>query len=454
MKNNDLIIAKKIASAVKEKGGEAYFVGGYVRDALLGIESKDIDVEVHGITPRELEEILDSVGGRMEFGKSFGVFGVKGTELDIAMPRKETATGRGHRDFDVSVDPFIGTFKASVRRDLTIGALMQNVLTGEITDHFGGANDLRNGIIRHVCAETFPEDPLRVLRAAQFAARFGFTIADSTLELCSRMDISYLPRERVFEELKKALLKAEKPSVFFESLRSMGKLSPFFPELEKLIGLEQPPKHHAEGDVWTHTMMVLDEAAKRRSEAKEPLGLMLSALTHDLGKTVCTGNIGGAIHAYGHETAGLPIIKTFMRRITDEKALISYVLNMAELHMKPNTAASQNSSVKSTNHLFDKAKEPDDLVLLAIADNRGRISEYPSYDTEPFLRERLAVFREYMSRPFVSGRDLVEAGFAPGADFSEILSYAHKLRLAGIPKDSALRQTLTYGMKSRRKNSN
>ena len=442
-KETALLIAKKVA----ERGGSAYFVGGYVRDSLLGIENKDIDMEVHGIPPHELEEILDSVGERTEYGKSFGVYSIKGTSIDVAMPRKETAVGRGHKDFDIDVDPYIGTVKASMRRDFSIGAIMQNVLTGEIVDHFGGRDDLRSGVIRHVCAESFIEDPLRVLRCAQFAARFGFTVAEPTIEFCKKMDISTLPKERVFEELKKALLKAQQPSVFFEVLREMNKLREFFPELHALIGVEQGTLHHAEGDVWVHTMMVLDEAAKRRDEAKNPLGLMLCALTHDFGKAVCTEKINGVIHAYNHENAGLPLIKEFLARLTNEKNLTSYVLNLDALHMKPNTMQAHGSSVKSTNKMFDEAAEPHDLLLLAVADNRGRRSEHPFVDTEPFLRERLAVYEEYMSRPFVGGKDLVAAGLTPTEDFSEILAYAHKLRLAGIPKESALKQTLAFAKK-------
>lgn len=451
MEKNDLALAKKIASAVKECGGETYFVGGCVRDALLNKESKDIDIEVHRIPPKTLENILDSLGERLEFGKSFGVYNLRGSSIDIAMPRKETATGKGHRDFAIDVAPFIGTEKAALRRDFTIGALMQNVLTGEIIDHFGGKHDLENGIIRHVCEASFSEDPLRVFRAAQFSARFGFSIADETTVLCKKMDISSLSKERVWEETKKALLKAEKPSVFFENLRIFGKLSPFFAEAEALIGIPQPPKHHAEGDVWSHTMLVLDEAANLRSMAKDPLALMVSALVHDFGKIICTSEIDGVYHAYNHETAGLPIIKRFLSRLTNEKALAGYVLNLAKLHMKPNTLAAHKSSVKSTNKMFSEACIPSDLVLLAIADNRGRICKYEPYDTEPFLSERLAVYEEYMARSYVAGRDLIEAGLEPGKDFSEILAYAHKLRLAGIPKDSALKQTIAYAEKIRKK---
>ena len=454
MQSNDLIMAKTIAERVRDRGGCAYFVGGYVRDLLMGNAGKDIDIEIHGIAPQELKDILATLGEVMEIGESFGVFGLKGYSLDIAMPRKETNRGRGHKDFDIFVDPHIGTLKAAQRRDFTVNAMMQDVLSGEIVDHFGGQEDLKNGIIRHINAESFVEDPLRVLRGAQFAARFEFKIADETVALCKTMDLTALACERVMGELEKALIKAEKPSIFFESMREMNQLDYWFPELGALIGIEQNPKHHAEGDVWVHTMMVLDVARKYAKYTANELGFMLSALTHDFGKAVCTEIVKGEIHSYGHETEGLPIIKRFMDRLTREQALTKYVLNLAQYHMKPNTLAAMGASVKSTNKMFDKAIDPEGLVCIAIADGLGKIAprEYISYND--FFIERIAIYHEYMSKPHVTGQDLIDAGLKPSKNFSEYLAYAHKLRLAGIERDSALRQTLSYAKNIERKSKN
>ena len=437
-------MARRIAEAVAAKGGRAYYVGGFVRDALLHIENKDIDIEIHGISPAALEEILDSLGQRMEIGESFGVFGLKGWDLDIAMPRRETARGLGHKDFDICVNPFIGTEAAARRRDFTVNALMQDVLTGEVVDHFGGRADLESRMLRHVCDSSFPEDPLRVLRGAQFAARFGFTAAEETVRLCKTMDLRHLPRERIEGELKKALLKSQRPSVFFEVLRQMEQLDVWFPELKALIGVPQNPRYHAEGDVWTHTMMVLDEAAKLRHRTENPYAFMLSALAHDFGKALCTAEINGVVHAYEHEKAGLVPVEAFVKRITSEVRLLRYVLNMTELHMKPNTAVRVGSALKVTNRMFDASVDPEGLVCIALADDRGRICAEPAADTEPFLLERLKYFRELMAQPYVMGRDLIEAGLTPGEDFTEILEYAHKLRLAGVEKANALMQTLGY----------
>lgn len=444
----NLAMAKKIAVKISENGGTAYFVGGYVRDKLRGVENKDIDIEVHGITPQALEKILDTLGTRKEIGKSFGVYTLCHFNIDIAMPRKETATGRGHRDFKIDVAPFIGTKKAASRRDFTVNAIMQNILTGEIIDHFGGMKDLKAGILRHVNDETFGEDPLRVLRGAQFAARFGFEIAEETYNLCRNTELAPLSSERVFDEMKKALLKSPKPSVFFEELRKMNQLPVWFGELEKLIDVPQHTVHHQEGDVWTHTMMVLDEAAKRRDKAENPLYFMLSALVHDLGKADCTEFVKGNYHAYGHEECGLADVKSFLRRLTGENALIRYVLNMTRLHMKPNAFASDKSSIKATNKLFDEAISPNDLILLALCDGMGKIPQKPCVKNEAFLKERLLIFEEYMARPYVTGQDLIKSGVQPGKGFSKLLDYAHKLRLAGVTKENALAQVLAEYKKS------
>lgn len=451
--DRDLLKAKELALMVKEKGGKAYFVGGYVRDKLLNIENKDIDIEIHAIEPHVLEGILEILGGKMSFGESFGIYGIKGYGIDIAMPRKEKQRGTGHKDFEVTVDPFIGTENASRRRDFTVNALLEDVLTGEITDHFGGVDDLRKKVLRHIKDETFIEDPLRVLRAAQFASRFDFKIAEETVLLCKTMDINSLSRERIFLETEKALLKAEKPSKYFEILREMGKLSYWFSELYDLIGVKQNPRHHGEGDVWVHTMMVLDAAAKYRDKVENKLWFMLSALTHDFGKAIATEEIDGVIHSYGHEVKGLHLVKGFLNRITGENKLTDYVLNMVKNHMRPNTLAGANSSLKATNKMFYESLDPQALIYLGLSDGEGRIKEGADESKNgEFLFERLSIYNEIMAEPYVTGRDLIEAGLKPDENFSELLNFACKLRLSGTKKESALKQTLSLANKLTKKN--
>ena len=446
-------IEKRIAEKVKAAGGNTYYVGGFVRDRLLGIENKDVDVEVHGVTPETLMRILEECGEPLSYGQSFGIYSLRGEDIDIAMPRRERKTGSGHRDFEVDVDPFIGTYEAARRRDFTINAMMEDVLTGEIVDHFGGRDDLGLRVIRHIDDETFVEDPLRVLRAAQFAARFDFTIAPETVGLCRGIDLAALSRERVTEEMKKALLKADRPSVFFESLRAMDQLGTWFPELEALIGLEQDPVYHPEGDVWTHTMEVIDRASAFRGRVSDPFAFMMLALTHDMGKAVTTEFIKGRIHAYEHETKGLPEVERFVRRLMNGHEVIDYVLNMVPLHMRPNIAAYNKPSVKSTNRMFDAADAPEDLIYFAQAD-KPVFSGSEKFSGDPdFLEERLRTYRDTMAEPYVTGRDLIEAGIEPGEYMGELLDYAHKLRLAGIDRDSALKQVLAQARKNREKES-
>ncbi|MBQ2764859.1 MAG: tRNA nucleotidyltransferase [Firmicutes bacterium] len=438
---SDLKMAQMIAERVRDCGGRTYFVGGYVRDRFLNIENKDIDIEVHGISEECFHSILDDLGTTLIFGESFRVYSLKGYSLDISLPRKENSAESA---------PFIGSKTSAKRRDLTCNALMQDVLSGEILDHFGGIKDMEGRILRHCDDVTFSEDPLRVLRAARLSAELGFSVAKETVALCRGLDLSALPSERIEGELKKALLLSERPSVFFEQLREMDGLDVWFPELKALIGVEQNPRHHMEGDVWTHTMLVLDEAVCYRREATEPFGFMLAALCHDYGKAICTEMINGELHSYQHEVKGLPLVQAFLDRITSEKKLHRYVLNMVELHMRPNFIAAANASVKSTNKMFDLAISPEDLLLLSFADGFGTHSPVPYVPKDDFLYERLSIYREYMERPYVKGKDLIAAGLKPDTDFSEILAYAHKLRLAGIEKKNALKQTLAYARKMRK----
>jgi tRNA nucleotidyltransferase (CCA-adding enzyme) len=445
----DIALAEKIAEKARAAGGRVFYAGGCARDKLrCGGELRgDIDIEVHGVEPAVLWDALDSLGEPLQYGSSFGIYGLSGSALDIAIPRKEHATGRGHRDFEVFTDPFIGAEAAARRRDFTVNALMEDVLTGEIVDPYGGREDLEKRVLRCVDPASFIEDPLRVLRCARFAAVLGFSVDPATVELCSGMDLATLSRERVEGELKKALMASEKPSVFFETLRQMRRLSPWFAELEQTVGLEQDPEYHPEGDVWTHTMEVLDRAAGYRGKAEQPYPFMMLALTHDLGKITTTEFVKGRIHAYGHEAAGLPIIETFLRRLTDEAALTGYVLNMAELHMKPNMMAFNKSPVKATNKMFDQAASAQDLINMSMADHPVKSGDTPFSGDAGFLFERLERYRETMAQPYVMGRDLIAAGLEPGENFGELLEYAHKLRLAGIDKQTALKQVLAMARK-------
>ena len=431
----DLEMARRMAGTAAERGGRVYFVGGFVRDGVMGRESKDVDIEIHGMTADAVRGMLGEIGPWKEMGASFGVFGLRGYTLDIALPRR--GGGKGE---DADIDPFMGVEEAARRRDFTMNAMMRDALTGTLIDRFGGQADIQKRVIRHVDERTFRRDPLRAIRAAQFAARLEFAIAPKTMALCRTLDLGGLARERVMGEMEKALTRSRRPSRCFEALREMGQLEPWLKEVAALIGVKQRADCHPEGDAWTHTMLVVDEAAKLRDEAKNPKGLMLAALLHDAGKAVAMQEKDGVIHAYGHETAGVPLAEDFLRRLTGEKALCRYVLNMVELHMKPNLYAAQNSRQRAWNTLFDQSVCPEDLMLLAKADHLGRANAAPYEETEREMGERFAAFQETMARPYVTGADLIARGMHPGEEMGKMLEAAHRLRLAGVGKEAALRQ--------------
>ena len=443
-----MTIFERLALKVENAGGRAFYVGGCVRDKAIGCQNKDIDIEVHGISEEELEKILSEFGNIKFFGSSFGVYSISGVNADISLPRSERKIGNGHRDFEVVVDPFIGIKKAARRRDFTINAIMEDILTGEIIDPFNGSSDMCAGIIKHVDDKTFIEDPLRVLRAAQFSARFDFKIAPETIELCKTIDLSALSSERIEIEMKKALLKSKKPSLFFENLREMNQLGYWFKELEQLIGIEQNKKYHPEGDVWTHTMIVLDNAAKFRDEVSDAYSFMLFALMHDLGKIETTDIIDGEIHSYQHEIVGVEIAERFLERVCHEKKVKNYVLKSIPLHMRPSMLFESKSKVKKTNKLFDEAVEPKDLIYFSLCDKHVETSKEEELEGEEFLFERFRVYEETMEQPYITGKDLLELGFKSGVELGKMLELAHKLRLAGVSKEKALKQVLAvYGKK-------
>ena len=441
--NKDLALAKEIAERVAEAGGRVYLVGGGVRDAISGIECKDIDIEVYGIAPQKLREILSGLGEVLEKGAAFGVLGLAHTEIDIAMPRTESRTGDGHRDFDVSVNPFLSTREASARRDFTFNAMMQDVLTGKIIDNWGGREDLANRIVRHVNDLTFADDALRVFRAAQFAARFEAEIAPETLELCRKMDVTTLSHERVFDEMCKALEKADKPSIFFRLLEKMDHLKEFFPEIAQLRGVEQNPVYHPEGDVFEHTMLTIDCAASLRAQAVQPLPFMLAALCHDLGKFDSTEvNEEGRIISYLHPVTGVPLTERQLGRLTNNVKLTKYVTNMVAMHMRPNALANAHSKKKKTRIMFDLAVCPEDLILLSRADATGKLDGPYNEANWNFLMERLEDYRQVMERPMVTGQDLLDAGFRPGEQFKDLLAKAKELHFSGVEKGRVLRQLM------------
>lgn len=437
----------KIVHAVSSAGGKAYVVGGFVRDALIGKDNKDIDFEIHGLDSCKIEKLLFDVSGSpaVRKGSSFGVYGIKGYDFDIAMPRKEHCIGSKHTDFAVSVDPNMGVEEASRRRDFTINALMYDVESDEIIDCHNGCNDLASKAIRHVCDDTYIEDALRVFRAAQFAARFGFDIASETIALSRSISgkLSALSGERVESEMHKALMKSEQPSVFFRKLVEMDALGYWFPELSALIDTPQAPEFHPEGNVFEHTMLVIDQAAKVRDRADDPYAFMLTALCHDYGKAKTTffNEKKQRLVAYGHDNAAKPIVDAFMDRLRLPNAVRAYVQNLTALHMQPNMYVETNATDYAFNHMFDKTKHAEDLLLLSRCDHfgRGLQRDYARYENK--LSAQLTKYRELMELPEATAVDFMKLGAKPSPLLGEMLEMSHKMHLKGVPCNKAIVQT-------------
>ena len=295
---------EEIANKIKEKGGSLYLVGGAVRNKFLNLEIHDEDYCVCGLTEEEFIKLFPNAKPR---GKAFKVFDLDGKEFALA--RKDVKKGLGHKDFEIQSNPKITIEEDLYRRDITINSIAENVLTKEIIDPFNGIKDIQNKIIR-ATSLSFKDDPLRVYRVARFASQLEFNVDVETIKLMKSMksELSTLSKERVFEELKKALA-TDKPSIFFEVLRKADVLDAHFKEINDLIGVLQPEKYHPEGDAYNHTMLVLDYVSQNAKD----LSIRFSALVHDLGKGLTPKE--EYPHHYGHEDKGVTLVGTLGNRI-------------------------------------------------------------------------------------------------------------------------------------------
>ena len=431
---------QQVAEILRDAGGRALLVGGCVRDGLLGIPAKDIDIEVYGLESDAVETTLKPHFKLDTVGRAFGVFILKGHDIDIALPRRESRIGPKHTDFKVEGDPTMSPREAAARRDFTINAISHDVLTGEQLDPFGGAADLEARRLRHV-SDAFGEDPLRVLRGMQFTARFGLKPTTETIALCRALTPAHLPMERLWEEWKKLLLKGESISAGLRFLEDCEWLQ-YFPELEALQGCEQDPKWHPEGDVWTHTLHCLDAyAAHRIGEPWEDLVVGLAVLCHDMGKpdTSYTDE-NGRIRSPRHDILGVPVAKTFLDRLTRQKKIFEEVLPLVEQHMRPLALYRDGAGDSAIRRLAARVKRIDRLVRVAHADKNGRPPIQPDGDPEgTWLLNKTAelAVQDNAPKPILLGRHLVALGIQPGPHFGKILDRAYEAQLDGAFADEA-----------------
>jgi tRNA nucleotidyltransferase (CCA-adding enzyme) len=445
----------RLLAALREAGGRPFLVGGAVRDALLSLPFEDWDVEVFGLPPERLEPALaahgrvDAVGQAFRVYKLSGVEGVRGA-LDVSLPRRDSKVGPGHRGIEVSGDPFLPEAEAARRRDFTINALMHDPATGELVDPWGGRRDLELRVLRAVDAGTFGDDPLRALRGVQFAARFELRVDEATARLCAAMPLAELPAERIFGEIEKLLLKARRPSLGLALVRAWGMLPTIAPELEPLQNTPQDPEWHPEGDVWTHTLQVVDEAAALLAglETDRPrrLAVMLGALCHDLGKPATTRFEDGRIRSRGHEDAGLSPTEALLDR-WNVHTLLGYdvraqVLALVAQHLKPGQLYDDRERVTdgAIRRLARKC-EADLLYRVARADCLGRHPGVFEPGAMEWFRERVQALdvAQRPPEPLLKGRDLLALGLAPGPLVGRVLRAVYEKQLDGAvttPEDA------------------
>ena len=431
--------------------GRAYFVGGYVRDKQLGIESKDIDIEVHGIEPKALHTVVESHFKNVEEqGEAFGVLKVLWRdedvvhEIDISLPRTDSKVAPGHTGFDIHVDPHMGVEAAAQRRDFTINTMMEDVLTGEVIDPFNGAVDLQARILRAVDSDLFGDDPLRVLRGVQFAARFELTVAPETMTLMRSMvgQLDELSVDRKRVEWRKLFLKANQPSLGLELARVLGVFTGDLAIMGEMMETEQDPEWHPEGSVWNHMVWGCDETVKlverEGLDVDGRLLLMLGNICHDMGKVTTTKRADGHVHSKGHQEAGQKYIKPFLKAMGFER-FAEGVSKIMRFHHHPMWWFENQEKVKD-GHMRALARQlkPLSMRMLSYAtevDLRSR-GPYPEDATDLRLPEIAEWFREEAQRldvldaapdDVIRGADLLRLGLEPGPVFGMIVRVANQL---------------------------
>ena len=433
----ELELAFAIVKAVQAAGGRALFVGGWVRDRLRGRASKDIDLEIYGIAADRLRTLLERIGPVGVVGESFTVYKVG--PIDVALPRGESKTGRGHRGFTVTGDPNLTIDLAARRRDFTINAIAWDPQTDGYLDPYHGRDDLARRLLRAVDPGTFGDDSLRVLRAVQFAARFDLQIDTATKSLCRSIALDDLPAERVWGEVEKLLLQAARPSVGFKLAQELGVIDRLFPELAALVGCPQEPEWHPEGDVWIHNLLVVDEARTRVDDLPRPqqVAVMLGAVCHDFGKPSTTAVVDGRIRSYDHEEAGVTPTETFLDRLNihslDGYNVRQQVIGLVAHHLKPGMWHKARDGVGDS--AFRRLARKVDLELLARlakSDCLGRTGRFDCSAMDWFVdRARALGVQHEAPQPLLLGRHLLELGLSPGPRIGQILSLVYEQQLDG-----------------------
>ncbi len=441
-----LKLAREIATAVQAEGGRALIVGGWVRDRLRGQPSKDIDLEIFGVPQDRLPALLASFGRVEAVGQSFAVYKLiqpaagsrQPAVFDVSLPRRESKSGRGHKGFEVQGDPSMSLADAARRRDFTINAISWDPLTDRYEDPFDGRVDIERRVLRVVDPETFADDSLRVLRAVQFSARFEFSLHEDTAALCRRIPLDDLPAERIWGELEKLLLQAARPSIGFALARDLGVVEALLPELTPLAGCEQEPDWHPEGDVWTHTLMVIDKARELNGDLDRPqlITVMLGAVCHDLGKPATTAVIDGRIRSMEHEEAGVAPTLRLLDRLNihtiDGYDVRTQVVGLVAQHLKPGMFHKAGNVGDGAFRRLAQKVDMELLARVARAECLGRSGGFDCSAMDWFIERARALGVEHQPpASLLKGRHLLALGVPAGPKGGDVLKQVYERQLDG-----------------------
>ena len=425
---------RQIEQLIRRAGGRTWLVGGCIRDLMLGRQPRDLDLEISGLPPGQLHALLTEHFSVQFVGKAFGVFKLQGPPVHISIPSRMLTDNASVPGLLRQSDPDMDIDEALARRDFTMNAMAWDPDTLELRDPFNGRADLDAHVLRHA-SDRFREDPLRVLRGMQLAARFRLTAAPETVALCKTLTLDGQPSERLWEEWKKLLLQGVKPSLGLQFLSDCGWLR-FYPELAALQGCEQDPIWHPEGDVWIHTLHCLDWfAMERTGNQDDDLIAGLSILCHDFGKPSTTTTDYGRITSRGHEPEGEAPTRRFLERLTNQDDLINGVIPLVLCHLRPRALHDANASDSAVRRLASQVKRIDRLVRVARADHAGRPPK--SFDGFPagawlLERARRLEVEDQAPTPLVMGRHLLELGVQPGPDMGRLLDECYEAQLDGL----------------------
>ncbi len=449
---NQYPLVKKIVQTINQERGRALLVGGAVRDLLLDLQTKDLDIEIYGLTPEQLEKLLGQFGPVSLVGKVFGVFRVHGLDVDWSLPRADSPG----RKPEVKIDPFMSFEDAFRRRDLTVNAMGIDIMTFELIDLFNGLQDVKNKILRTPDARFFIQDPLRFYRVMQFIGRFEMMPNKELNDICKSMDISEVSRERIEKECKKLFLKSKRPSLGIRWIYEIGRLHEVLPELYQTVGIKQDPKWHPEGEVFEHTMQTVDAAAliaQKYEDEFDKLVLSYAALCHDLGKVSTTEEMEeGIITSLGHAKESEQLAKHMLKRITHHKELVETVAKLVRYHMHPVQLVFGHAKLSAYKRLANKLAPHTTLQMLAdlsLADKRGRnpkgfeLLQISDPDIDTFLvHAHKAKVLEEIEKPILLGRDLLDV-IEPGPQMGDLLKKAYQIQIEeGIKNKKELKRRI------------